>query len=85
MPMYDFLCPKCGKKFEELVPAHSSQEPLCPACGAASQRQMSAPSPLKTGAFPYKPGPVRPMGMGAPSPCGGACGGGGGGFSCAGN
>ena len=79
MPMYDFLCPKCGEKFEEFVAAQSSDEPFCPKCGAASQRQMSAPSPLKTGAFPYKPGPVRPMGMGGPSPCGGAggCGGGG--------
>ncbi|MDO5484187.1 MAG: zinc ribbon domain-containing protein [Desulfovibrionaceae bacterium] len=72
MPMYDFLCPKCGEKFEELVPAQSTDTPPCPKCGAASDRQMSIPSPLKTGAFPYKPGPVRPMGMGGPSPCGGA-------------
>ncbi|WP_304736977.1 hypothetical protein [uncultured Desulfovibrio sp.] len=42
---------------------------------------MSVPSPLKTGAFPFKPGPVRPMGTGMPS-CGGGGGGcGGGGFS----
>jgi hypothetical protein len=29
---------------------------------------MSVPSPLKTGAFPFKPGPVRPMSK-TPPPC----------------
>lgn len=78
MPMYDFLCPRCGEKFEELVQSRQEDAP-CPKCGASAERQMSIPSPLKTGAFPYKPGPVRPMGMGGPSPCGGAggCGSGG--------
>ncbi|MSS26663.1 zinc ribbon domain-containing protein [Desulfovibrio sp. PG-178-WT-4] len=84
MPMYDFLCTACGEKFEELVLNGEAASPACPQCGStATERQMSAPSPLKTGAFPFKPGPVRPMGTGMPS-CGGSAGAGGcggGGFS----
>ena len=68
MPMYDFLCTACGEKFEELVLNGEAASPACPQCGStATERQMSAPSPLKTGAFPFKPGPVRPMGTGMPS------------------
>ena len=59
MPMFDFTCTGCGTVFEELV--FGDEAPACPKCGAATQRQMSVPSPLKTGAFPFKPGPVRPM------------------------
>ncbi|MBO4313258.1 MAG: zinc ribbon domain-containing protein [Desulfovibrio sp.] len=76
MPMFDFVCTACGEKFEELVRGEE-KAPACPKCGfAATERQLSVPSPLKTGAFPFKPGPVRPMGRGAPSPCSaGSCGG----------
>jgi putative FmdB family regulatory protein len=31
MPLYEFECRACGRRFEELVTA--SQKPLCPACG----------------------------------------------------
>lgn len=73
MPMYDFICTACGTKFEELVSGDAA--PICPHCGStAAERQMSAPSPLKTGAFPYKPGPVRPLGKGLPSCSAGGCG-----------
>ena len=49
MPMYDFLCTACGEKFEELV-AGDGASPACPKCGSnATERQMSVPSPLKTG------------------------------------
>jgi putative FmdB family regulatory protein len=68
MPMFDFVCAACGAKFEDLV--RGDTPPVCPRCGAAdTTRQLSAPSPLKTGAFPFKPGPPRPMGRGMPS-CG---------------
>lgn len=62
MPMYGFICTACGTKFEELV--HDTAAPVCPLCGSSgTERQMSAPSPLKTGAFPYKPGPGTPSGQ----------------------
>ncbi len=82
MPLYDFYCKKCEQTFEEIS---SPQEiPACPNCGGAEvEREVSAPSPLKTGAFPYKVGPVHPM-MNRPakkSPCAGASAGCGSGFS----
>ncbi|MBQ9453935.1 MAG: zinc ribbon domain-containing protein [Desulfovibrio sp.] len=67
MPMFDFVCTVCGHKFEELV--NNDAVMTCPQCGATAQRQMSVPSPLKKGAFPYKPGPVRPLGSGMPPSC----------------
>ena len=76
MPMYDFVCTACGNKFEDLV--FGDEVPACPKCNsAATEKQMCVPSPLKTGAFPYKPGAVRPMGKGMPPSCaaGGGCGG----------
>ncbi|MCR4666875.1 MAG: zinc ribbon domain-containing protein [Desulfovibrio sp.] len=74
MPLYDFCCENCGKEFEDIVKNESSINPSCPSCGSnKTTRKVSAPSPLKTGAFPFKPGPVRPLGNGGPS-CGGSCG-----------
>ncbi len=75
MPLYDFYCEKCAKSFEDIVSAE--EIPPCPTCGAKDvKRELSAPSPLKTGAFPYKVGPVHPMMNRKPSAgCGnGPCG-----------
>ena len=59
MPMYDFYCAACQNVFEDIV--FNDILPACPACGATeTQRRVSAPSQLKTGAFPYKIGPVHP-------------------------
>ncbi len=79
MPLYDFYCEKCAKSFEEIISA--DETPVCPTCGTQDvKREISAPSPLKTGAFPYKVGPVHPIAKKRP---GAGCGGGpcGGGFS----
>ncbi len=43
MPMYDFRCSKCGHVFEEITPS-DAPPPACPSCGAASERQLSAPA-----------------------------------------
>jgi putative FmdB family regulatory protein len=44
MPIYEYVCKKCGKQFEELV--RVSGKPIrvaCPACGAKkTERVMSA-------------------------------------------
>ncbi|MDE7159198.1 MAG: zinc ribbon domain-containing protein, partial [Clostridiales bacterium] len=37
MPMLEYVCPQCGKKFEELVKSHE-EEVLCPECGAKAER-----------------------------------------------
>lgn len=79
MPMYEFVCAGCGASFEDICAA-DAPAPRCPSCGANNtERKISAPSQLKTGAFPYKIGPVHPaankMARGISScPSGGACG-----------
>lgn len=76
MPMFDFQCPKCNHRFEELV--YGDEKAVCPQCGEKDiERLVSAPSPLKTGAFPFKVGPVHSrVAMNknfAKPPCNGAC------------
>ena len=78
MPIFDFLCPACQNQFEELV--FGDEKALCPKCGEQNiERLVSAPSPLKTGAFPYKIGPVHSrvsspsQGASCQSSCPGTC------------
>jgi len=77
MPMYDFSCQDCATVFEELL-VKDGEAVVCPRCGSANTvRQVSAPSPLRTGAFPFKPGPVQPMAARMAGGCGnGGCPGG---------
>jgi len=73
MPMYDFSCQDCAAAFEELL-VKKDDAVVCPKCGStAILRMISAPSPLKTGNFPFKPGPVHPMAGRMAGSCGGAC------------
>ncbi len=76
MPLYEFYCEKCAKNFEEIC--STEETPACPTCGEKNvSKEISAPSPLKTGAFPYKVGPVHPTiakKMAKANCGGGACG-----------
>lgn len=62
MPLYEFVCGACGAEFEELCQA-GQDAARCPECGSAgARRRVSAPGPLKKGAFPYPPtGKVHPL------------------------
>ncbi len=40
MPLYDFKCRECGKKFEELV--RLGETPDCPKCGAGGAERLFA-------------------------------------------
>ncbi len=73
MPLFDFQCSDCQKQFEELV--IGSESPACSNCGSQNvERLVSAPSPQKTGAFPYKVGPVHSsIKMQNNNSCGGSC------------
>jgi putative FmdB family regulatory protein len=42
MPLYDYLCPACGHRFEALARS-SCDIPACPQCAATPERQVSAP------------------------------------------
>jgi putative FmdB family regulatory protein len=43
MPIYEYVCKKCGREFEELV--RGNEQPACPACGEPEvERQISAPA-----------------------------------------
>ncbi len=63
MPIYEYGCPSCNHKFEELV--MGGREPkACPKCGGKVKRQMSA---FACGSSP--------SGGGMPAPAsGGGCG-----------
>jgi putative FmdB family regulatory protein len=41
MPLYEYECPKCGARFEELRNATQNDVAECPECGAPAERQVS--------------------------------------------
>ena len=42
MPLYEYKCPKCGKRFEEIVPLSRADQVVCESCGYEKpERQMS--------------------------------------------
>ena len=46
MPLYDFECKACGRRFEELV-FDGDANPPCPVCGCTDVYQLPAsPSPM---------------------------------------
>jgi len=41
MPLYEYECGNCGRKFEELVRASAvGHQPACPGCGKTSTRRL---------------------------------------------
>ena len=45
MPVYEFLCPACGERFEELAEVGTDSAP-CPACATeGAPRVLSSPAP----------------------------------------
>ena len=48
MPILQYKCPQCGKKFEELVAKFDDPVP-CPACGTRAERDWSGEMFSSTG------------------------------------
>ena len=59
MPIYEYACRSCEKKFEKLVRSMSSQEKIpCPACGSVkTARAMSVFAVGAGGASEQAPAP----------------------------
>jgi putative FmdB family regulatory protein len=42
MPIYEYICPECNTKFEQLRPLSQSDQPAeCPKCKKPARRQLS--------------------------------------------
>jgi putative FmdB family regulatory protein len=44
MPLYEYLCNKCGHRFEEIAKFSDKQPKKCPECGGAIEQVISAPA-----------------------------------------
>lgn len=43
MPLFEFICKKCGNKFEKIVFSIDNEKILCPVCGSAEvEKQFSS-------------------------------------------
>jgi putative FmdB family regulatory protein len=39
MPIFEYVCGKCGKVFEKLILGKTQEEPACPNCGSKQVEQ----------------------------------------------
>jgi putative FmdB family regulatory protein len=44
MPLYEYQCARCGKRFELIQRFSDPAEAACPDCGGRAQRQLSPPA-----------------------------------------
>ncbi len=44
MPLYEYLCKKCGHRFEEIKKFSDKQPKKCPECGGVIEQLISAPT-----------------------------------------
>ena len=67
MPIFEYLCRKCGHRFEKIV--RGAEAPACPECrGRSLEKQLSVFAPAVKGAGPGARRESVP-----PAPCG-SCG-----------
>lgn len=76
MPIYEYECKSCGKRFEHLQDMNDAA-PCCPQCKGTVKKLMSAATPLSSGHGGSAHG-CRGMeeGCGGSPRAGGTCGGG---------
>jgi putative FmdB family regulatory protein len=43
LPLYPYRCTSCGHKFEKIQKFGAKQEKVCPKCGGALERTLTAP------------------------------------------
>jgi putative FmdB family regulatory protein len=44
MPLYEYLCKKCGHRFEKIVKFSDKPTKKCPECGGVVEQVISAPA-----------------------------------------
>ena len=44
MPLYEYRCRKCGRRFEKIESLSASHTKKCPHCGGKAERQLTAPA-----------------------------------------
>ncbi|MGA3090262.1 MAG: zinc ribbon domain-containing protein [Terriglobales bacterium] len=44
MPLYEYLCKRCGHRFEEIRKFSDKQPKKCPECGGVLEQVISAPA-----------------------------------------
>lgn len=44
MPLYEYECVKCGRRFERIESASASATKKCPHCGGRADRLLAAPA-----------------------------------------
>lgn len=44
MPLYAYLCTKCGHRFEKIQSFSAEPEAVCPLCQGALERPLTAPA-----------------------------------------
>ncbi len=44
MPLYEYECDSCHRHFERIETASAATASVCPSCGAAARRLLSAPA-----------------------------------------
>ena len=49
MPIYEFLCEKCGYKFTVLIPVAERDQVSCPDCKSSEVKQLITGFAVKTG------------------------------------
>jgi putative FmdB family regulatory protein len=73
MPVYEYVCPKCGHEFEQLVGSVSGRDRIgCPECGhRKATRKMSVFTARQGASSGPNPGDVGPCGQhcGLDGPC----------------
>ncbi len=72
MPLYEYICQKCGQQFEELV--RGQEQPVCPKCGNPNvEKQLSKVAAHSTESGGRGQQAVLPCGL-PPGACSGQCG-----------
>ena len=69
MPIYEYVCQKCGAQFEEIMSSSATECPPCPKCASGDTQKLMSACRSRTGG-----GPTGARTASAPSSGGGCAG-----------